>query len=98
MQMIVFILVSLLALWWLFCTFSAISSHRARVSLPPTERDEPEERIKEARPRRHMHPITWVIRAVIVFVIGLSFMFIMLPFYVHAWFVRDPGKRNDPVA
>jgi Na+-transporting methylmalonyl-CoA/oxaloacetate decarboxylase gamma subunit len=104
MQMFVFILVSLLALWWLFCTLSAISSHRARLSLSPEERGQPEEReqIKEVRPPRDMHPVARVIHAVInaviVIVIWLSFVLVMLPFYVHAWFVRDPDKRHDHVA
>ncbi len=101
MQMIVFILVSLLALWWLFCTWSAISSHRARVLLPPEERgqpDEPSERIFEVRRPRDMHPIVRVIHTVIAVVIVLSFYFIMLPFCVHAWIVRDSDKRHDRVA
>jgi hypothetical protein len=100
MQMIVFILVSLLALWWLFCTLSAISSHRARLSLPPEERVQPEERerIFEVRPPRDMHPMTRVIRAVILVVIVLPFMLIMLPFYVHARCVRDPDRRHDRTA
>jgi hypothetical protein len=94
MQMIVIILVSLLALWWLFCTFQAIESHRARLSLPPEQRGyEPPEQIFEARPRRDMHPVARVFRAVIVGVLGLSCMFIVLPFCMHAWFVRDPDKR-----
>ena len=98
--MIVFILVSLLALWWLFCTLSAISSHRARLSLSPEERGQPEERepILEVGPPRDMHPMARVIHAVIAVVVWLSFVLVMFPFYVHAWFVRDPDKRHDHVA
>src|SRR4029077_3795601 len=97
-QMIVYILVALLALWWLFCTLSAISSHRARVSLPPEQRGQPEERIVEKRLPRDMQPMARVIHTVIAVVIGLAFVLIILPFCVHAWFVRDPDKRHDNVA
>ena len=98
--MVAFISVSLLALWWLFCILSAISSHRARLSLSPKERGQPEERerIFEVRPPRRMHPMARLIRAVIVGVLGLSFVLIMLPFYMHAWFVGDPDKEHDHVA
>ena len=79
---------------------SAISSHRARLSLPPEQRGQPEERerIVEKGLPRDMQPMARVIHTVIAVVISLAFAFIMLPFCVHAWFVRDPDKRHDNVA
>src|SRR5262245_5698657 len=97
MKMVAFILLSLLAMWWLFCTFCAISSHRARRALPTGREQSEEHQILAVSSRRDMRPIARMIHSVIGVVLLLCFMLIMLPFYVHGWFVGYPYKKHGPV-
>jgi len=97
MKTIALILLCLLAVWWGLLTVITILSHRDRVraaakTMTPKELEDCKKleasisRIYQNRPI----PIDYVLMSPLVFV--------LLPFYLYHWFVKDPYKKHDRVA
>jgi hypothetical protein len=95
MKTIALILLCLLVVWWGLLTLITISSHRDRIraaAKPMTPEELEDSKKLEARISRiyQVRPIDYVLMSPLVFV--------LLPFYLYHWFVKDPRKNHDHAA
>jgi hypothetical protein len=84
MKTTAFILLGLLAAWWLLVAVFLTFFHQKRVRetrIPLTAEEREDCRELDARLRFQMRPIHWVIISPIVLV--------MLPLYLYGWLVTD---------
>ena len=90
MKTAAFILLSVLAAWWLLLTVFVTLTHRKRAreaKTPLTAQEKKDCRQLKARlPRYHMRPIELVVISPVVLV--------MLPLYVYGWLLADPYDKQ----
>ena len=91
MKTAAFILLGLLAAWWVVLTVFLALNYRKRARegrTPPTAEEREECRRLEARlPRVQMRTIHFVIISPV--------MLVMLPLYLYGWLVTDPYDKQQ---
>jgi len=94
MKTLALIALVLLLVWWCVLTVWTISSHRERVRLAANWTPENEveyQKLEASIPRYRMRPKNYVVTAPFM----VPFVLLLLPFYVHSWFVRDPFDKHE---
>ncbi|HEV2294713.1 MAG TPA: hypothetical protein VGR35_12740 [Tepidisphaeraceae bacterium] len=90
LEILAFILLCLLAVWWVILTLWVISCHRERgqdAARPLTPEEQEELRELEAGiPRRRMRAKDYLFVATFL----LPVVLVMLPLYLYGWLVKDP--------
>ncbi len=90
LELLAFILLCSLGVWWIILTLWAISCDRERVRdaarpLTPQEREELRQ-LEAVVPRRPMRTKDYLLIAPFL----LPVMLVMLPLYLYGWLVKEP--------
>jgi hypothetical protein len=98
MKTIALILLCLLAVWWGLLTVHTISCHRRRIRLAATWTSEDEKDYRRFTDSDHMIRAFGTKHRFVDYLLGSPFILLMLPYFIHHWFVKDPfDEKHDKV-